>query len=93
MTVIKLFFNYLSHALTKSEKSLLCKSLNFAILPKTLEYADYLIPVELLYGNIHNLDTVMLQITSTAFIKFSRKKGGVYLKNSISAKNFVFLRD
>ena len=41
-------FNYSSHVLTESEKSLLCKSLNFAILPKTLKYADYLLLFELL---------------------------------------------
>ena len=35
--------------LTESEKSLLCKGLNFAIPPKTLEYADYLLLFELLY--------------------------------------------
>ena len=30
--------------------------MNFSILPKTLEYADYLLPFELLYHAIHNLD-------------------------------------
>ena len=30
--------------------------MNFAIPPKTLEYADYLLPFELLYRDIHNLD-------------------------------------
>ena len=52
----KVIFNYSSHVLTKSEKSLLCKGLNFAIPPKTLEYADYLLPFELLYCDIQNLD-------------------------------------
>ena len=53
----KVIFNYLSHVLTESEKSLLCKGLNFPIPPKTLEYADYLLPFELLYRDIHNLDS------------------------------------
>ena len=48
--------NYSPHVLTENEKSLLYKSLNFAIPPKTLEYADYLLPFELLYRDIHNLD-------------------------------------
>ena len=52
----KVIFNYSSHVLTENEKSLLCKGLNFAIPPKTLEYADYLLPFELLYCDIHNLD-------------------------------------
>ena len=52
----KFIFNYSSHVLTESEKSLLCKGLNFAIPAKTLEYADYLLPFELLYRDILNLD-------------------------------------
>ena len=52
----KVIFNYSSHVLTENEKSLLCKGLNFAIPPKTLEYADYLLPFELLYCDIQNLD-------------------------------------
>ena len=52
----KVIFNYSSHVFTESEKSLLCKGLNFAIPPKTLEYADYLLLFELLYRDIHNLD-------------------------------------
>ena len=56
MTLIKWRFNYSSHVLTENEKSLLCKGLNFAIPPKTLEYADYLLPFELLYCDIQNLD-------------------------------------
>ena len=52
----KVIFNYLSHVLIESEKCLLCKGLNFVIPPKTLENADYLLPFELLYRDIHNLD-------------------------------------
>ena len=47
---------YSSHVLTESEKSVLCNGLNFAIPPKTPEYAAYLLPFELLYRDIHNLD-------------------------------------
>ena len=50
----RVIFNYSSHVLTESEKSLLCKGLNFAIPPKTLEFADYLLPFELFYRDIHN---------------------------------------
>ena len=52
----KVIFNYSSHVLTESEKSLLCKGLNFAIPPDKLEYADFLLPFELLYRDIQNLD-------------------------------------
>ena len=42
--------------LTESKKSLRCKVLIFAIPPKILEYADYLLPFELLYRDMHNID-------------------------------------
>ena len=38
------------------EKSLLSRGLNFAILPKNLNYADYLLPFELLFRDIDLLD-------------------------------------
>ena len=44
----KVIFNYSSHVLIESDKFLICKGLNLAILPKTLEFADYLLPFELL---------------------------------------------
>ena len=40
----------------KSEKSLLCKGLNFAIPPDKLEYPDYLLLFALLYHDITDLD-------------------------------------
>ena len=52
----EVIFNYSSHVFTESEKSLLCKGLNFATPSKTLEYAGYLLPFELLYRDIYNLD-------------------------------------
>ena len=42
--------------LTEHEKSLLSRGLNFAILPKNLNYADYLLPFELLFRDIDLLD-------------------------------------
>ena len=44
----KVIFNYSYHVLIESDKFLICKGLNLAILPKTLEFADYLLPFELL---------------------------------------------
>ena len=49
-------FNYSSHVLTNSEKSLLCKGLNFAIPPDKLECSEFLLSFELLYRDIQNLD-------------------------------------
>ena len=48
--------NHWCQAYFVKKKSLLCKDLNFAIPPKTLEYVDYLLPFELLYRDIRNLD-------------------------------------
>ena len=52
----KVIFNYSSHVLTESEKSLLCKGLNFAIPPDKLEYSDFSLPLELLYRDIQDPD-------------------------------------
>ena len=53
----KVLFNFSSHQLTEHEKSLLSGGLNFAIPPKkSLNYADYLLPFELLFRDIDLLD-------------------------------------
>ena len=52
----KVLFNFSSHQLTEHEKSLLSRGLNFAIPPKDLNYADYLLPFELLFRDIDLLD-------------------------------------
>ena len=52
----KVICNYFFHVLTESEKSLLCKGLNFAIPPDKLEYSDFLLPFEILYRDIQNFD-------------------------------------
>ena len=62
----KIIFNYSSHKLSKSVKSLLCKGLNFAIPPDKLEYSNYILPFELLYRDIKDLD---LPNEKTNFVK------------------------
>ena len=42
--------------LSNKEKSILCKGLNFSIPPDKLEYSNYLLPIELLYRDIKDLD-------------------------------------
>ena len=66
----KIIFNYSSHKLSKSEKSLLCKDLNFVIPPDKLEYSDYLLPLELLYRDIKDLD---FPNEKTSFLKAKTK--------------------
>ena len=74
----KVNFNYSSHILAESDKSLLCKGLNFGIPPTTLEYADYLLPFELLSRDIHNVDisnvkkeVLKTRIKDCAFFSFN----------------------
>ena len=55
----KVIFNFSSKVLSASEKSLLCKGLNFAIPPKNIDYADFLTQFELLYR-----DTLTFELTS-----------------------------
>ena len=45
----KIIFNYSSYVLSETEKFLLRKGLNFSILPKKLNHADYLFNFELFY--------------------------------------------
>ena len=44
----KVISNFSSHILSDSEKSLLCKGLRFALPPKKIDYADFLLQFELL---------------------------------------------
>ena len=43
----KVIFNFSGHVLNFTEKSLLSKGLNFAIPPKNMNYADFMLPFEL----------------------------------------------
>ena len=51
----KVIFNFSSHVLNTTEKSLLSKGLNFTIPPKNINYTDYMIPLELLYRDVDSL--------------------------------------
>ena len=42
----KVLCNFCNHSLTEHEKSLLSRGLHFGILPKNINYADYLLPFE-----------------------------------------------
>ena len=45
----KVISNFSFHTFSDSEKSLLCKGLRFALPPKKIDYADFLVQFELLY--------------------------------------------
>ena len=69
--------------LSKSEKRLLCKGLNFAIPPDKLEYSDYLLPFELLYRDMKVLD---LPNKKTNFLKAKLKDCALSSLNYIMKK-------
>ena len=52
----KVIFNFSGHALNTTEKSLLSKGLNLTIPPKNINYADYMLPFELLYRDVDFLE-------------------------------------
>ena len=72
--------------------------MNFAIRPKALEYGDYLLPFELLYRDIHNLDitneknkVLKTRIKDCAFSLFnSYNENGAPL--NLSPEEFAALR-
>ena len=47
---------FLDHVLETTEKYLLSKGLNFAIPPKNINYADFMIPFELLCRDVDSLE-------------------------------------
>ena len=67
-----LIFNFSSHVLNTTEKSLLSKGLDFAIPRKNINYADCMIPFELLYRDVDSLDVSNLdkQLRHSAFLSY-----------------------
>ena len=60
----KVIYNFSSRKLTEEEKSVLSKGLQFALAPKRLEYADYMLPFELLFCDIKTNDLTASQSSS-----------------------------
>ena len=68
VTLVHVVSCFLGHVLNTTEKSLLSKGLNFAISPKNINYAYYMLPFELLYREVDSLDVSNLD---KEFIKSS----------------------
>ena len=49
-------FSFSSYDLNDHEKSVLCKGLNFTIPPKAIEYLEFLLPLEMIFGGTTSLD-------------------------------------
>ena len=60
----KVIYSFSSHKLTQVEKSVLSKGLQFALPHKSLEYADYMLPFELLFCDIKTKDLTTSQSSS-----------------------------
>ncbi|XP_057292667.1 uncharacterized protein LOC130621400 [Hydractinia symbiolongicarpus] len=95
----KVIFNFSSYKLSDSEKSLLCKGLNFAIPPKKLEYASYLVPFELLMRDINRDDLsnedknyIKTRLKDTAFSSYYSYNSNPE-KPSLPANEFKALQD
>ena len=80
----KVIFNFSSHVLNTTEKSLLSKGLNFAIPPKNINYADYMIPFELLYRDVDSSEVFNLD---KEFIK-SRFRYSAFSSDKDTSRTF-----
>ena len=88
-----------SHVLTDHEKSRLSKGLNFAIPPTDINYADYLLPFELLYSlyrvnslRISNfdLDCIKARLRDSAFSSY--KETSKFMKKNLPKAEFDALK-
>ena len=75
--------SFSSYQLSEHEKALLSKGLNFAISPKNLNYADYMLPFELLFRDIDLLD---IQRTDRDFIQ-GRLRDFVFISDRDTGAN------
>ena len=94
--VDKVIFNFSSHVLTDHEKSLLSKGLNFAIPPKDINYADYLLPFEFLYRDINSLrisnfdlDCIKARLRDSAFSSY--KEISKFMETTFLKLNLMFV--
>ena len=80
----KVIFNFSGHVLNITEISLLGKGLNFAIPPNNINYADYMLPFELLYRDVDSLEVSNLD---KEFIK-SRLRDSAFSSYKDNGKTF-----
>ena len=78
----KAIFNFSRLVLNTTKKSLLGKRLNLAKPPKNIDYADYILPFELLYRDVNSLEVSNLD---KKFPK-SRVRDPTFLSNKNTSK-------
>ena len=93
----KVIFSFSSHVQTNHEKSLLSEGLNFALLPKDINYADCLLPFELLYRDINSLrisnfdlDCIKAQLRDSAFSSY--KETSKFMEKNLPKAEFDALQ-
>ena len=82
----KVIFNFSSHELSASEKTLLVKGLNLSIPPKSLNYADFLQPFETLFSQLLSSSSGQLSTASTDTVSCSIKTAALKCLNSYQPK-------
>ena len=91
--------NFSSYSLSTTEKSLLCKEMNFALPPKDLKFENYLLPFEVLFINAYDSsdkDEPLLHLKSKSrtlvylYIEFIIKKIIVMKSRGISRGIWCF---
>ena len=87
-----------SHSLTEHEKSLLSRELNSDIPPKNVNYADYLLPFELLFTDIdlcevpnYDKEFIRSRLRDCAFTYF-RDSSKIH-ENNLSKEEHLALKD
>ena len=94
----KVLFNFSNHSLTEHEKSLLSRGLNFAIPPKNVNYADYLLPFELLFRDIDlceiaSYDKEFIRSKLRDCVITSFRDSGKINENNLSKKEHLALKN
>ena len=82
----KVFYNFSRHKLTEEEKPVLSKDLQFALPPKILENADFILTFELLFCDIKTNDLTTSQSSS---IKAKHSDTAFTTCNFFERKRFV----
>ena len=96
----KVIHNFSSHKLSKIEESLLVRGLNFSILPRNLNYADYCINFELLFRNakgdtnlaIGTLEFLRTRFKDIALSSFREFNDSHHKNNNLSKEEFECLK-
>ena len=95
----KVICNFLEYKLTESEKTVLRKGLEFAIPSNKLEYADFMLPFELLLRDIKSTDlsisqtkSVKSKILDTAFSAFDSFNNNT-IKSNLSKEEMKALHN